>query len=146
MKDNSDEKIKIGAGLLIIQDGKILMTRRRSSLGNGEYGTVGGHVELNEHPTEAAIREAKEELDIEIGNLHFLDCASIIKYGKHYIDISFTAEIISGKPKIMEPDKLESVDWYSLDNLPGPIFEPIKAVIDAYKTKMNYFEIRQANE
>jgi 8-oxo-dGTP diphosphatase len=145
MKDNSDEKIKIGAGLLIIRDGKILMTKRKSALGNGEYGTVGGHVEFGEHPTEAAIREAKEELGIEIGNLNFLDCASIIKYGKHYIDISFTAEIISGKPKVMEPDKFESVDWYSLDNLPGPIFEPIKAVIGAYKTKQTYFEIRQNN-
>lgn len=135
------DNIKVGAGLLIIKDGKILMTKRKSELGNGEYGTVGGHVDFGEHPAAAAAREAKEELGIEVGNTEFLDCASVIKYGKHYIDISFTAEIISGIPEILEPEKIESVGWYSLDALPSPIFEPVKKIIEAYRTKRNYFEM-----
>ena len=135
--------IKVGAGLLIIKEGKVLMTKRKSELGNGEYGTVGGHVEFGEHPMAAAAREAKEELRIEVGSMKFLDCASVIKYGKHYIDISFTAEIISGIPEILEPEKIESVGWYSLDALPSPIFEPVKKIIEAYKTKNNYFEMKE---
>ncbi len=27
-------------------------------------------------------------------------------YGKHYIDVSFVAEILSGEPTIMEPHKI----------------------------------------
>jgi 8-oxo-dGTP diphosphatase len=135
--------IKVGAGLVIIKNNKILMAKRKSKLGKGEYGTVGGHVEFGEHPSSAAQREAKEELGIEVGNIKFLACSSVIKYGKHYIDISFTAEIISGVPKILEPEAIESVDWYSLDDLPSPIFGPVKNYIEAYKDKNNYFEIEE---
>jgi 8-oxo-dGTP diphosphatase len=137
------ENIKVGAGLIIIKDGRILMTKRKAELGNGEYGTVGGHVEFGEHPAAAAIREAKEELGIDVDNVEFLDCASIIKYGKHYIDISFTAKIISGNPKILEAEKIESVGWYPLDNLPEPIFEPVRKSIEAYRNKSNYFEMQE---
>ncbi len=137
----SDQNTKIGAGAIIIKDGKLLMTKRKGALGQGSYGTVGGHVEYGEHPTETVKREAMEELGIEIGNIRFLDCVSSMKYGKHYIDISFLADIISGEPKIMEPDKIESLDWYPLDNLPEPIFEFVKLCLQAYKEKTNYFEV-----
>jgi len=140
MEKTFNQNIKIGAGAIIVKDGKLLMTKRKGALGQGSYGTVGGHVEYGEHPTETIKREAKEELGIEIGNIKFLDCASSLKYGKHYIDISFTADIISGKPKVMEPHRLESVQWYRLDNLPEPIFEYVKFCLKAYKEKVSYFE------
>lgn len=133
---------KVGVGILIIKDGKALITKRKGALGHGMYGTVGGHVDYGENPAAAAIREAKEELGIDVGNLKFLCCASIDFSGKHYIDISFTGDIISGEPKIMEPDKIESADWYALDNLPGPFIGPVTATFEALKTGEKYFEIK----
>lgn len=86
-------------------------------------------------------REALEELDITLKDIEFLVCSNIRRYGKHYIDISFTAKIGSGEPKILEPDKIASVGWYGLENLPSPLFEPIITALDALKSNQRYFEI-----
>lgn len=105
------------------------------------WGSMGGHVEFGETPIEAVKREAKEELDIEIGDLKFLTCTNLIKGEKHYLDIMFTAELVSGVPTIMEPDKIETIGWYPLDQLPSPLFEPIKIALEAVRTGQSYFEI-----
>lgn len=136
-----NEYIKIGVGAVIIRDGKALLTKRKGNFEKGAYGSVGGHVEFGESPMEAVIREAKEELDIEIGNLKLISCLSWKTLGRQYLDISFLGDIISGEPKIMETDKIESVNWYSVDNLPQPLFEPVRIVFEAVKTGQIYFEI-----
>ncbi|MCL5411581.1 MAG: hypothetical protein M1150_02480 [Patescibacteria group bacterium] len=66
-----------------------------------------------------------------------------IREGKHYLDVSFIAEIIAGEPKIVETDRIESIGWYPLDNLPEPLFDPVKVVLNAIKTGESYFEIKQ---
>ena len=133
--------IKIGVGILIFKDGKVLLTKRKGKLlGLGTYGSVGGHVEYGEAPTEALKREAREELGIKLGNLKFLHCYSAMMYGKHYIDIMFTGEIISGEPKVLEPDKIESVGWYDPKNLPAPLFDPVRISFEAYNNGQQYFE------
>ena len=40
-------------------------------------------------------------------------------------------------------DKVESIGWFDLDNLPNPLFEPVKIVLDAIQTKQVYFEIKE---
>lgn len=138
-----DEHIKVGAGVVIIKEGKTLLTQRTGSHGAGAYGSLGGHVEFGETPIEAVTREAREELGIEIGNVKFVSCTNMIKYGKHYVDISFVAEILSGEPTIMEPDKIASVGWYPLNNLPTPLFEPVRIVLSALGGTQIYFEIKE---
>jgi len=103
------ENPKVGAGVVIIKDGMTLLAKRKGSHSEGMWGSMGGHVEFGETPIETVKREAREELGIEIGNIKFVTCANLIREGKHYIDISFTAEIISGEPTIMEPHAIESI-------------------------------------
>lgn len=141
--DMEQQIIKIGAGTVIIKDGMTLLAKRKGKHGSGMWGSMGGHVEFGESPINAVKREAKEELGIEIGNLQFAMCMHMIREGKHYIDISFTAEIVSGEPSIQEPDKIESIGWYSLNNLPSPLFPPVEAVLEAIKTGKKYFEIEE---
>jgi 8-oxo-dGTP diphosphatase len=133
--------IKVGVGVIIIEDGKTLLTQRIGKLGGGSYGSLGGHVEFGESLVEALQREAMEELGISLKDIEFLVCSNIRKYDKHYIDISFTAKIETGEPKIMEPDKIASLGWYPLDDLPSPLFEPVVTALDALRTKQKYFEI-----
>lgn len=134
---------KVGAGVVIIKDGHTLLAKRQGSHGSGHWGSMGGHVEFGESPIEASMREAREELGIEIGNFTFVTCMNMIKEGKHYIDISFTAEIISGEPTIQEPDKIAEIGWFPLDNLPSPLFEPVRVVLEALKTGERYFEVKE---
>ena len=54
------------ADVLIERDGRVLLTRRTSGPQKGRWATLGGFVELGEHPEEAARREAHEELGMTI--------------------------------------------------------------------------------
>ncbi len=138
-----ENRVKVGSGVVIIKDGMTLLTKRKGSHSSGMWGSLGGHVEFGESPIEACKREALEELGIEIGNFTFASCMSLVKEGKHYLDVSFTAEIISGEPIIKEPDKIEEIGWYPLDNLPTPLFEPVRIVLEALRTGEKYFEIKE---
>ncbi len=133
--------IKVGAGVVILKDGKTLLLKRKGSHSADCWGSAGGHVEFGETPAEAVKREARKELGIEIGNLKFVSCANLLKEGRHYIDISFTADIISGEPTILEPEFAEDLQWFSLDKLPEPLFEPVRIVLDSLKTGQAYFEM-----
>ena len=136
------QKIYCSAGVIVIEGGKILLARRLKGAGAGKWGTMGGHVELGESPREAAIREAKEEFGIEVGNLKFLFIAHELYGDKQYVDVVFTADIVSGNPKNMEPEKKADLNWYELNNLPGELFKPVEIGLQAIKSGETYFEFR----
>ena len=138
-----ESRINVGAGVVIIQDGKTLLTKRKGSHAAGCWGSLGGHVEFGESPIDAVKREALEELGIAITNVQFATCTDMQKYGKHYIDISFTAEIASGEPKICEPEKIDDVRWFPLDALPDPLFEPVRIVLESIRGGQQYFEVTE---
>jgi 8-oxo-dGTP diphosphatase len=136
----------VGVGALILsEDGrKILMSKRiNSKVGNDTFGTVGGHVEYGEHPIEALKRECIEELNITIKNIKFVHCMSMVKYGKHYIDLTFSANVDGGVPEIMEPDKRVGLEWYDLEALPGPVFEPVTIGLELYVSQVFYKEVTE---
>lgn len=133
---------KIGAGIIVVEGGKVLLAKRKGSHGSGMWGTAGGHVEFGEKPSDTVMREAKEELGISLKNVEFLCCIDFYIDGKHYIDIGFRAQIDKGVPKIQpeEVEKIERVKWFSLDDLPSPMFPPIKLYLKALETGQVYFE------
>jgi 8-oxo-dGTP diphosphatase len=139
----NESRPKLGAGVVIIKDGKTLLAKRKGAHASGMWGSMGGHVEFGETPIEAAKRESMEELGIKIGNFKFLACTNMLKEGKHYVDVSFIAEIISGEPKIMEPHKIEEIGWFPMDDLPDPLFGPVATCFEAIKTGQNYFEMKE---
>lgn len=60
-RKNEDSKRKQGVGVLVIQDGRLLVAERTD--GKGLCGP-GGHIEEGESPEEAAVRETEEEFGI----------------------------------------------------------------------------------
>ena len=132
---------KIGIGIMIFKNGKILLGKRKGSHGEGRYAFPGGHLEYMESFSECARRETKEEAGIEIKNIIFQYVGNVKKYiPKHYIQIGLTADWKSGEPKVCEPDKRADWDWYALNKLPKPMFEFCKLAIKAHKTGKNYFD------
>ncbi len=59
------EKIDFTVAIFIVYDAKVLVIHHRKL---GKWLPLGGHIELDEDPEQAAIREAKEEsgLDVEL--------------------------------------------------------------------------------
>jgi 8-oxo-dGTP diphosphatase len=136
------ERPKVGVGVLVLKDGKILMTQRKGSHGAGEYAYPGGHLEFGESFEECARREVREEAGVEIDNIKFLRVANVTKYqGRHYIDIALSATWKSGEPQVLEPEKATSWQWYDLGDLPAPLFEFCKSAFDSLKTENNYYDL-----
>lgn len=125
--------------------GKFLLHKRSQKCRDeqGAWDCGGGSMEFGESPIDTIKREAREELGIEIGRIKFIVCLNMIKDGHHFVDISFTAEIISGEPANQEPDRIETIGWFPLAELPSPLFPPVQAVFDAIKTGERYFEIKE---
>lgn len=136
----TEQRPKVGVGVMIFKNGKVLLTKRKGSHGEGEYSFPGGHLEYMESFEDCAVRETKEECGLEIKNIKFLYLTNVKKYApKHYVHIGLTAEWASGEPQILEPTKAEEWKWYELDRLPEPLFEFCKLSFDAYKTGRTYY-------
>ena len=132
---------RVGVGVMVLKDNKVLLGRRKNAHGGGEYANTGGHVELMESLLETARRETMEEAGITIKNIRFLCVSNITDYApKHYLDIGFIADWESGEPQVLEPDKREAWEWYDLDNLPEPLFASTAKYIEAYKTGRNFWD------
>ncbi len=132
---------KVGIGVLLFKEGKLLLGKRTSALGLGEYSIPGGHMEYNESFEECARREVREETGLEVGNVRFLSLANNKKYfPKHYVEIHFVADWEEGEPKTIEPDKIGDWSWYDLDKLPEPLFALLLNSFDALKTGKNFYD------
>lgn len=143
-KSSQPKRPKVGIGVMVLKDGKVLLGKRKGSHGEGEFAFPGGHLEHMESFADCARREVREECGIEIENIRFQYLANITKYApKHYAHIGLVADWKKGKPKVLETNKSESWKWYDLDNLPEPTFETCQLAIEGYRTGQgkNYLDI-----
>ena len=131
MSPEKTERPKVGVGVLIFKNNKILLGKRKSSHGDGTWCPPGGHLEFNEELETCAARETLEETGIKIKNIKLIGTTNDIfkKENKHYITLHLLADYYSGEVKLMEPEKCEKWDWFSWNNLPKPLFTPIENLI-----------------
>jgi 8-oxo-dGTP diphosphatase len=101
-----------------VRDGKVLLGRRRNEPYKGEIDIIGGFMEADETPEEAAIREAKEEtgLDVKITSLVGMYNGQYGEGGDHVLDILYTGEPVGGEPKPM--DDISRLEWIDIDSAP----------------------------
>ena len=140
--DSENQRPKVGIGVMIFKDGKVLLGKRKNTNNDGEneYANPGGHVEYMESLEECAKRETREEAGIEIENVRFLSLYNLKKYDKHYINIGLLADWKSGELQNLEPNKCEGWDWYDLNNLPSPLYGTMPQYLEALRTGKNYFD------
>jgi len=132
------EMPKVGVGVIVVKDGKVLLQKRIGSHGSGTWCFPGRHLEFNEELEECARRETLEELGINIKNAKFVAITNdLFKVeGKHYITVFMLVTEYEGEPKIIEPEKCEKWEWCSWHDLPQPLFIPIQNLL---KQKFNPF-------
>ncbi|MGO2053923.1 NUDIX hydrolase [Glutamicibacter sp. 287] len=108
---------------------RVLLQRRQGSgyLDNYWSNAAAGHVEAGESAIQAAVREAKEELGIELDamqlkpltTIHRPQCGNETSGGR--IDFFFECTAWTGAPQIMEPHKASALTWFDLGQLPGKV-------------------------
>lgn len=118
---------------LILTDGNKILVQKRAKNGSklwpGYYALPAGHVDEGENQYEALVREAREELGIELDPKDIIKEYTVLRRnffdidGKRlepYIDYYFEMEKYTGTPSIMEKDKCEELKWVDINNLPEP--------------------------
>jgi len=147
-----DETKKVGAGvgIMLFQNKKVLLGKRHSdpqkasSLlhGEGTWTMPGGKLHFGESFEEAAQREVSEETGIKINKekLKVISITNDIVKDTHFVTIGLFCKDFSGEPKVMEPDEIIEWKWFSLDELPSPIFFPSEKILKNYLDEEFYNE------
>jgi len=131
-----NQKPKVGLGVIVAnQDGKILIGKRKGSHAP-YYSIPGGHLDMGETFEDGAVREAKEETDLDIKDPKVIAVTNNLETyrdeGLHYISIVLLAKDFSGELKNMEPEKCEEWLWADPNNLPMPHFDASQRSIACY--------------
>jgi 8-oxo-dGTP diphosphatase len=114
--------IGIGCGAMIFNDeGKVFLSKRGKNVRNevGKWEFPGGGVKFGEKCEDAVKREIKEEHDIDIEVIEFLEVVDHIipEEKQHWVAPSYIARLISGEAKIMELEKCDEIMWINLSEI-----------------------------
>lgn len=139
--------IKIGVGILLVNDNKILLGRRVNDAVDtggiyepGSWTLPGGKQEYDETIVDCAKRETKEETNLDIDDVVVIGADDDIQPDRHFITIHTCAHFYSGELKIMEPEKIDTWQWFPFDELPENIYSPSRKTIQRYLERMKNYE------
>lgn len=132
------------------KEGEILLQRRQGTkLWPGFLALPAGHLDVGEDAYEAAIREAKEELDIDIKVDNISDVFVVNRKNKSlfpYYDVYFELNGYNGEIKINEPNKCSELVWFSINSLPEDMIEFEKIALNNYLNGIKFSTIYVNNE
>ena len=113
-----DKKFLLGATALVVRDGKILLGKRITPFGFGQWGLPGGHVDLGERLIDAVARELLEETGMTAVRFEFANIVEKPDEEAHYVIAAFIAVDPKGEPQLLEPEKCEEWRWFDLSEVP----------------------------
>lgn len=128
-------KLVSAAHLFLIKGDEILLLRRyNTGYEDGKYSVVAGHLDGGEPVKTAMIREAKEEIGIDILDQD-LEVVQVMHRlaDDERIDFFLQASVWTGEIKNMEPHKCDDLAWHPIDNLPDNLIPYVKRAIDNYR-------------
>jgi 8-oxo-dGTP diphosphatase len=119
---------KVGVGVFVKRNGKILVGKRKGSHGAGTWALPGGHLEAGESFETCCKREVLEETGLVINNISPVVFTNDVFHQEdlHYITLFFMGDYESGEPTVAEPQHCEEWRWVSLNEIPQPIFLPLR--------------------
>lgn len=122
---------RVGVGVLILRDGRLLLGKRKNSHGDECWAPPGGHLEFGESIFECAKREVFEETGIQIAHLKQGPYSNDVFHGenKHYVSLFVVADYRSGAVELKEPEKCHSWEWFDKAKLPTPLFLPLSNIL-----------------
>jgi ADP-ribose pyrophosphatase YjhB (NUDIX family) len=116
---------------------EFLLGKRKGELGTGEWSLPGGKVDFGEAPIDAAIREIKEETNIDLARVRFTRNVTndwFPENGKHYVCLFYFGDAFNpDELKVMEPSKIESWQWFTYNSLPDEMWMHTKHLIETYR-------------
>ena len=141
-KERYQSKVAVFLILFREKDGQkeILLQKRVNTgyLDNMYEASCSGHLEKNETLAHATIREAKEEIGIDVKEEDLKFVALIHPYQDDYLNVFFEAIKYEGIPEIKEPDKCGDLRWFKIDELPENTIIRTRNVLENIKRNILY--------
>lgn len=137
---------RLAADLIItrINNGKkeMLMQLRQNTgyMDNMYEPACGGHVEEDESFVKTIIREAKEEIGIEVKEEDLKFLSLYHSYKTNHVLLFFTVDKYKGTPSILEPEKDGGLKWFDIENLPENTIPYLPQILDGLKHGIKYYD------
>jgi ADP-ribose pyrophosphatase YjhB (NUDIX family) len=114
-------KLSVSVFLILKKENQILLLKR-SNTGwmDGYFSIPAGALDGDETLSDAIIREAKEEVSVDVlkNDLTLVHTIHCFINGEEWLGQFFLAEKWGGNIKVNEPDKHSEVKWVDVNNLP----------------------------
>jgi 8-oxo-dGTP pyrophosphatase MutT (NUDIX family) len=130
----------------IDKDIEVLLHRRANTgFRDGYYDLPSGHVEPDEMPILAAVRELKEETDLGVDvddlELFHIRTNELDTPGSPYLYMFFRVEKVKcrGQYRINEPNKCDDMKFFKKNDLPEPTTQPSREAIEQLDSKVVLF-------
>lgn len=121
------------AAAVIVEDGKVLLVRRRVKEGSLSWQFPAGEVEQGESGGEAAVRETREETGLVVAEVKVLGERVHPNTGRRMIYIA--CDVVAGDVRVVDDEELDDFAWVSGDNLkeyvPYSFYGPVQEHLDA---------------
>ena len=130
---DSPQRPEAGCGAAILDEsGRLLLIQRLKEPEAGAWGLPGGKVDFGEPTQVTARREIQEELGVVIELTRLACIAETIDRGdgRHWVAPVYEARIVSGEPRIMEPEKHGGWGWFAFDDMPAHLTTPAITFLD----------------
>jgi 8-oxo-dGTP diphosphatase len=135
-------QLTVAVHLFFLQQDKILLLRRcNTGYEDGNFSVVAGHVEAGETVTQAARREAAEEVGASL-DPQDLQVVHVMnrKSNDERVDFFLAVRHWHGEIHNCEPHKCDQLDWYPLESLPHNTVPYVRFAIARYREGSTYSE------
>lgn len=120
---------KVGVGVLIVKEGRILLVRRTMQPERGKWSIPAGFLDRGEDPREVAVRETLEETNLRVAIAGLLDVYYNPPRGQGgaSVFILYQGRLLGGE---LEPgDDADAAGFFALDELPELAFASTRDAI-----------------
>ena len=113
---------KVGVGVLVVKDGRVLLVRRTMTPGRGKWSIPAGFLDQGEDPEAVAVRETWEEtgLHVEIEELLNVYYNPPLPEGGASVFILYRARLLGGE--LQAGDDADAAGFFSPKELPELAF------------------------
>jgi len=126
---------KVGVGVYVVQEGKILLVRRTMNPGKGKWSIPAGFVDRGEDPAATAVRETAEETNLQVEIIGLVDVYfNPPEQGGASIFILYRAHVVGGQ--LRAGDDADAAGYFGSHELPELAFASTRDAIRRMKEEI----------
>jgi 8-oxo-dGTP diphosphatase len=121
------------AAAIIVDNGRVLMVRRRVQEGQLSWQFPAGEIEPGESDLDAAVRETREEVGLAVSAVRRIGERVHPATGRSMVYVA--CRVVAGTAHVTDVDELAEAEWCDRNTLakhvPYPLYGPVQDYFDA---------------